>query len=127
MGSILPTFQGFLNWLIDVKNTLQTMCAAVFSHVQLFEIPWTEARQAPLSMEFSRYEYWSELPCSPPGDLLDPGIQPASLMSFALASGFFTTVPPGKPLVNLKMLLIYEVLRIIYSAPRDEAGFFWPV
>ena len=97
------------------------MCAAVFSHVQLFEIPWTEARQAPLSMEFSRHNYWSELPCPPPGDLPDPGIQPASLMSFALAGGFLTTAPPGKP---LKMLLIYEVFRTIYSAPRDEAGFF---
>ena len=75
-------------------------------------------------MEFSRHKYWSELPCPPPRDLLDPEIQPASLMSFALAGGFFTTVPPGKPLVNLKMLLIYEVLRILYSAPRDGAGFF---
>ena len=78
VGSIISTFQGFLNWLIDVK-TLQTMCAAVFSHVQLFEIPWTEAHQAPLSMEFSRHKYWSELPCPPPGDLPDPRIQPASL------------------------------------------------
>ncbi|ELR63021.1 hypothetical protein M91_07536, partial [Bos mutus] len=46
---------------------------------------------APLSMGFSRQEYWSGLPCPPPGDLLDSGIEPKSLMSPALAGGFFTT------------------------------------
>ena len=62
-----------------------------FSRVQLFATPWTVARQAPLSMRFSRQEYWSELPCSSPGDLSDPEIKPTSLMSPALAGGFFTT------------------------------------
>jgi len=42
-------------------------------------------------MVFSRQEYWSGLPCSPPGDLPDPGIKPASLTSPVLAGGFFTT------------------------------------
>ena len=46
------------------------MCA--LSHIQFFAIPWTVACQAPLSVEFSRQEYWSGLPCSPPGDLLNP-------------------------------------------------------
>ena len=49
------------------------------------------ARQAPLSMGFSRQEYWSGFPFPPPGDLPNPGIEPASLSSPALASGFFTT------------------------------------
>ena len=49
-------------------------------------------RRAPLSIEFSRQEYWSGLSCPPPGDLLDPGIDRASLMSPALAGGFFTTI-----------------------------------
>ena len=62
-----------------------------FSRVQLFVIPWTVARQAPLSMGFSRQEYWSGLPFSPPGNLPDPGIRPAPLTSPALAGGFFTT------------------------------------
>ena len=62
-----------------------------FSHVWLFATLWTVAHQAPLSMEFSRQEYWRGLPCPPPGDLSDPGIEPMSLMSPALASGFFTT------------------------------------
>ena len=47
--------------------------------------------QTPLSMGCSKQEYWSGLPCPPPGDLPDPGIKPASLTSPALAGGFFTT------------------------------------
>ena len=46
--------------------------------------PWTLACQAPLSMGFSRQEYWSGLPCPPPGDLPDPGIKPASPVALAL-------------------------------------------
>ena len=60
------------------------MCLSL-SHVQLFVIPWTIACQAPLSMEFSRQEYWSGLPLPSPGDLPDPGIE---LVSTALAGGF---------------------------------------
>ena len=52
-----------------------------FSHVQLCEILWTAACQAPLSMGFSRQEYWSELPFPPLGDLPQPGIEPESLAS----------------------------------------------
>ena len=55
-----------------------------FSPVQLFVTPWTGAQQAPLSMGFSRQEYWSGLPCPPPGDLPHTGIEPMSLMSLAL-------------------------------------------
>ena len=62
-----------------------------FSHVQLFATPWTIAHQAPLSMGFSKQEYWSGFPCPPPGDLPNPGIKPVSLRSPALAGGFFTT------------------------------------
>ena len=61
-----------------------------FSHVRFCATLWTVARQAPLSIGFSRQEYWSGLPCSPTGDLPNPGIEPASFMSPALASGFFT-------------------------------------
>ena len=60
--------------------------------------PWTVACQALLSMGFSRKEYWSGLPFPSPGDLPDPGIESASPVSSALAGGFFTTVPSGKPL-----------------------------
>ena len=53
--------------------------------------PWTVAHQAPLTMGFSRQEYWNGLLLPPPGDLPDPGIEPASLTSPALAGRFFTT------------------------------------
>ena len=46
---------------------------------------------------FPRQEYWTGLPCPPPGDLPNPGIEPASLASLALASGFFTIAPSGEP------------------------------
>ena len=62
-----------------------------FSRVRLCATPWTIACQAPLSMGFSRQEYWSGLPCPPPWDLPDPGIETTSLKSPALAGGFFTT------------------------------------
>ena len=63
----------------------------------MFVTPWTVACKSPLSMEFSRQEYWSDLPFPPPGDLPDPGIK---TLSPALEGRFFTTAPPGK-LVNL--------------------------
>ena len=63
----------------------------LLNHVQLFAAPWTVDHQAPLSMEFSRLEYWSGLPFPTPGDLPDPGIQLASLASSTLAEGFFIT------------------------------------
>ena len=69
-----------------------------FSHVRLFETLWTIAHQAPLSMEFSRWEYWSGFPRPPPGDLPDPEIKPTSLMSPALAGRFFLPLEStGKP------------------------------
>ena len=55
------------------------------------------ARQASLAVEFFRQGYWRGLPFPTPGDLPDPGIEPKSLASSALAGGFFTTAPPGKP------------------------------
>ena len=57
----------------------------------LFVTPWTVAHQAPVSMGFSRQEYWSGLPFPPPGDLSDPWIEPVSLTSPALVCGFFPT------------------------------------
>ena len=61
-----------------------------FSLVRLFVTPWTVAYQAPLSMGFSRQEYWRGLPCPPPGHLPNPGIELASLRSSALAGRSFT-------------------------------------
>ena len=62
-----------------------------FSHIWLFVTLYTVAHQTPLSMGFSRQEYWSGLPCPPPGDLPNPGIEPRSLTSPAMAGRFLTT------------------------------------
>ena len=71
------------------------LCCCLVTKVYLtLETPWTVAFQGPLTMGFSRQEYWSGLPLPSPGDLPKPGIEPTSL---ALADGFFTTEPPGKP------------------------------
>ena len=75
--------------------------------VQLFVTPWS--LQASLSLGFSRQEYWRELPFLPPGDLPDPGIKAMSLKPPALADGFFTTEPPGKPQQCSCILYLYEV------------------
>ena len=70
------------------------------SCVWLFVTSWTITHQAPLSMEFSRQEYWSRLPSPPPGDVSEPGIKSVSPQSPALVGRFFTTGPPGKPWEN---------------------------
>ena len=71
-----------------------------FCHVQPFATLWTVTRQVPLSMGFSRQEYWSGLPSPPPGVLPEPGTEPLSLTSRALAGGFFTTGATWKPRCN---------------------------
>ena len=53
--------------------------------------------QAPLSIGFSRQEYWSRLPCPPAGDLPNPGIKPVTLKSLAITGRFFTTSTTGEP------------------------------
>ena len=68
--------------------------------------PWTVVRQAPLSMEFSGQEYWSELPFPSPGELPDTGIEPGSP---ELAGGFIATEPPGKSIKYLYFLLNISV------------------
>ena len=71
-----------------------------FSCVQLCGILWTAACQAPLSMEFSRQEYWSGLPCPPPGDLPDPEGKPASLTSnLHWQANSLPLTPTGKPML----------------------------
>ena len=80
----------------NVKSFLRkkSVCAQSLNHAQLFVTPQTVAHQPPLSMEFSRQEYWSGLPFLTPGDLPDPRLEPVSP---ALAGRFSTAEPPGKP------------------------------
>ena len=74
---------------------MSTCHACVLSHAQLFATPWTVALQAPLSMGFSRQEYWSGLPFPSPGDLPDAGIEPVSPVSPALQADFLPAEPSG--------------------------------
>ena len=68
----------------------------------------TVPHQAPLSMRFAKQEYWNGLPCPPPGDLCNTGIEPASLMSPALASGFITTIAT------------WEAQRIVWNSLKNH-------
>ena len=68
-----------------------------FSHVRLFVTLWTVACQAPLSMEFSRQEYWSGLPCASPGDLPNPGTELGPPASNTLKANSLSAEPPGNP------------------------------
>ena len=78
------------------------MMLSRFSHVQLFVTPWTVAHQAPLSMGFSRQEYWSGLPFPPPGDLPHPGIELHLLHILHWQAGSLSLVPPGKPFSSIE-------------------------
>ena len=86
------------NWYI---HTLEYCCLATKS-CPTVATPWTVARQAPLSMGFPRQEYWSGFPFPSLGDLLYPGTE---LKSPALAGRFFTTEPPGKPMMEYYLAL----------------------
>ena len=87
-----------------------------FSHIQLFATLWTMARQAPLSVRFFRQEYWQGLPCPPPRDLPDPGIEPATLRSPALAGWFFTTSATWEA-QDLFILTMHHSIRILVLWP----------
>ena len=103
------------------------ICACVqscFSCAQLFVTLWTVARQAPLSMGFSRQEYRNELPCPLPGDLPDPGLEPASLKSPALAGSFFTTSATWEalPYCNMRIIMPISKSSWVSDKVRDIVG-----
>ena len=88
----LPLYKLFLLNSIPLPFfCLLLLLLSRFSHVQLFAIIWIIAPQLALSMGFSRQEYWSGLPCSPPGYLPNPGTEPMFFTSLPLAGSFFTT------------------------------------
>ena len=98
MGTVKDRNDMDLTEAEDIKKMWQE-CIEVskvksLNHVQLFVTPWTVACQAPLSMGFSRQEYWSGLPFPSPGDLPDAGIEPRSP---ALQAEALPSEPPGKP------------------------------
>ena len=83
------------------------VCVKSLSRVRLFATPWTIAHQTPLSMGFSRQEYWSGLPFPSPGDLPNPGIEPGSP---ALQADALSSEPPGKPVD-----VYYHIEEVLYS------------
>ena len=84
--------------LITEVRVIRRLNVCVLSRVQLFATPWTVAQQAPLSMEFSRQEYWSGLTRPPSRDLPNPGIEPRSP---TLQADSLPSEPPGKPKKHL--------------------------
>ena len=112
--------KGTLRISRDSVNVCAQLCPTLVT-------PWTVARQAPLSLEFSRQEYQSELPFPSPGDLLDPGIKPEFITSPA-AGEFFTTEPLGKPQIRhsfffFQTFLNYDLITILAILSLSSAGY----
>ena len=105
---------------------LQYTCVlSRFSYVWLFETLWTVAHLAPLSIEFSRQEYWGGLPCPPSGDLTDPGIEPTSLMSTALAGVSLPLAPSGKPIIFQLMCYWIHTTFLGQTSSKSESQNLW--
>ena len=108
-------------WVQDLPFT-SSVCTCMLSHfssVGLSLTLWAVACLAPLSMRFSRQEYWSWLPFSLPGDLSHPGIKSVFL---ALTGGLFTTQPSEKPLPALLLLLLRRFSRVRLCATPETAA-----
>ena len=103
-----------------------------FSCVWLLATPWSGARQAPLSMGFSRQEYWSGLPCPPPGDLPDPGLNPNLFNLVDSQAGFLPLAPPGmlifflgtSKLLSFTSKIFFFKLKMLHITFRNVAFLF---
>ena len=107
----------------------QILCCAVLSHfsrVRLFATPWTVARQAPLSMGFYRQEYWSGLPCLPPGNLPNPGLKLhlLSLLHWQVVS--WPLASPGKAPGQILGMQCFRFHRIIHVRSSHQL-WLWAV
>ena len=118
---------GLLVIPLDLKPKCESISCSVVSDSAT---PWTTARQAPLSMGFTRQEYWSGLPCPPPGDLSDAGVQHTSLMSPALTGRFLSTsstweAPSGRATIiqrldwgwGWRIHFFFFFLKVMYLPP----------
>ena len=119
-------------WLSEFFYTLVLMTylaylsvgTSHFSHVWLVVTLWIVAHQASLSMGFSRQEYWSRLPNSPPGNLPNPGIELAPLMSPALSGMCLPLAPPRRalsswPLGRLHIHKSHAWICLLYASPTS--------
>ena len=129
-GSLLHCWWEF-KWL----QPLYACTLSYFSRARLFVTLWTVALQAPLCKGFCRQEYWSGLPCPPPGALPDPGIKPTSLMSPALATwelSLWRTVKlkvelphdPAIPLLGIYLENMKTLIKKDISIPMFKAALF---
>ena len=103
-------------WVTQVflyPPSVSLACCVLSSVMSDPETLWTITCQAALSIGFSRQEYWSGLPCPPPGDCPEPGIQPTPLMSPALAGAFFITGAT------------WEVITVVWVQQRKELSLWW--
>ena len=135
MSIYLSRFQFFLSansqgsqvtWWKQPLCSQSCLClcthAQSLSHVRLFATLWTIARQAPLSMGFSRQEYWNGLPCSPPGDLSDSGIKPMFLTVSCIGRWVLPSTAQEAPCLCLAQLLTDQLLRQLIH--NDRAYFY---
>ena len=122
ISTYVPSHIGILWTHLQWKSGVVLSC---FSHVSLFATPWTVAHQAPVSMGLSQQEYWSGLPFSPPGDLSNLRIEPASPAAATLACRFSTTEPPGKP-SNSREHLLKDIPRSYFFPGLTDPQFQVP-
>ena len=92
----IPLQKAKLSQVTERSSFAVIVVVKLISRVQLFATPWTVIHQGPLSIGFSRQEYWSAFPVPPLGDLPKPGIEPMS-PAFCIAGRFFIADPLGKP------------------------------
>ena len=102
----------FPQWFITAYeySSLTIQCCAKSLQSSLLATPGTVAHQDPLPIGFSRRGYWSRLPCPPPGDLPNPGIEPSSLASPALAGGFSATITTWEAPMDRRILFFVHAI-----------------
>ena len=104
------------------EDPWQSRVLSRFSHVQLFATPWTAAHQVPLSMGFCRQEYWSGLPCPPPGDLPNPRIKLTFLNLLHWQASSLPLAPPVMPPVAELSQCRFGVGGCFLAAFSDHPG-----
>ena len=112
-----------IEWWISFSLSLSVVC--VGGGTQLCPTLWTVAQQVPLPKEFSRQGYWIGLPFPTPGDLPGSEIKCTSLVSPALAAGFFTTLTPGKP-ASLCISLYFSLSVTLCPLSLSPSHFLFP-
>ena len=110
------TFHGILQARILERVAIPKVKVKSLSRVRLFETLWTVAYQGPLSMGFSRQEYWSRLPFPSPEDLPNPGIE---LRSPALQEGALLSEPPGKPFPKDPQIKLQHAMLLWFFLPAE--------